>query len=503
MRNLILLLIAFIQTQLAVCQEVNEITTVLADELNGSARYNAMAGAFGALGGDLSAVSLNPAGSSVFLHSEFGGTFSYTNQTIQSSYYGSTISKEDHNSKFNQIGAIIVLNNTDTSSPWTRLSFGINGHTVARFDQQATVLGRNSKSIDSYFLYYADGLPFENLPLYENEEIKDVYRFLGEEKGYAAQQAFLGYQSYIINPFSFDDKETEYFSNLEYGQVDHKLDLLSKGVHRKTSLNFSGLYENVLHLGVNLNIHKLEYHSDQSFFESGHYSDSPVYNIGFENKLSSYVEGVSVQLGAIFRLQNLRLGLIYDSPQFLDISEETNQNISSMYVDQGVIFSEKIDPDITNQYEPYRLILPAKTTLSAAYIFGGKGLLSVDYSVQNAANTSLSRERGSGYLDNLTRSLPETFGALQTLKVGGEYRFKDISLRAGVLNRTNPQKKLDVSDQAVTFGVGFDFGTNSLSLSFVQLNKSRNYSLFSEGLNDSYTLANTFSQVSLSYNVKL
>lgn len=164
---------------------------------------------------------------------------------------------------------------------------------------------------------------------------------------------------------------------------------------------------------------------------------------------------------------------------------------------------KKIDPDITNQYEPYRLILPAKTTLSAAYIFGGKGLLSVDYSVQNAANTSLSRERGSGYLDNLTRSLPETFGALQTLKAGGEYRFKDISLRAGVLNRTNPQKKLDVSDQAVTFGVGFDFGTNSLSLSFVQLNKSRNYSLFSEGLNDSYTLANTFSQVSLSYNVKL
>ena len=469
MRNLILLLIAFIQTQLAVCQEVNEITTVLADELNGSARYNAMAGAFGALGGDLSAVSLNPAGSSVFLHSEFGGTFSYTNQTIQSSYYGSTLSKEDHNSKFNQIGAIIVLNNTDTSSPWTRLSFGINGHTVARFDQQATFLGRNSKSIDSYFLYYADGLPFENLPLYENEEIKDVYRFLGEEKGYAAQQAFLGYQSYIINPFSFDDKETEYFSNLEYGQVDHKL----------------------------------EYHSDQSFFESGHYSDSPVYNIGFENKLSSYGEGVSVQLGAIFRLQNLRLGLVYDSPQFLDISEETNQNISSMYVDQGVIFNEKIDPDITNQYEPYRLILPAKTTLSAAYIFGEKGLLSVDYSVQNAANTSLSREKGSGYLDNLTRSLPETFGALQTLKVGGEYRFKDISLRAGVLNRTNPQKKLEVSDQAVTFGVGFDFGTNSLSLSFVQLNKSRNYSLFSEGLNDSYTLANTFSQVSLSYNVKL
>ena len=37
----------------------------------GTSRFNSMGGAFGALGGDLSAISINPAGSSIFLESEF------------------------------------------------------------------------------------------------------------------------------------------------------------------------------------------------------------------------------------------------------------------------------------------------------------------------------------------------------------------------------------------------------------------------------------------------
>ena len=49
------------------------------EDINCSARYNAMIGAFGALGGDVSAVDLNPAGLAVFLNSEFGLSFSNTN----------------------------------------------------------------------------------------------------------------------------------------------------------------------------------------------------------------------------------------------------------------------------------------------------------------------------------------------------------------------------------------------------------------------------------------
>ena len=38
--------------------------------LNGTARYRAMGGAFGAIGGDLSAININPAGSSIFNYNQ-------------------------------------------------------------------------------------------------------------------------------------------------------------------------------------------------------------------------------------------------------------------------------------------------------------------------------------------------------------------------------------------------------------------------------------------------
>ena len=95
MRNFYILVVAVAFFQHSVAQTVNDITYFLGSELNGSARYNSMAGAFGALGADLSAISQNPAGSSVFLHSEFGGTLTYTNKAVEGSYFGTTKSKED------------------------------------------------------------------------------------------------------------------------------------------------------------------------------------------------------------------------------------------------------------------------------------------------------------------------------------------------------------------------------------------------------------------------
>ena len=251
-----------------------------------------MAGAFGALGGELSAISMNPAGSSVFLHSETGGTLTYNNKYVEGMYFGNSVGKEDSTLKFDQIGAVFVFNNLDPESSWSRISAGLNSHRISKFDQNSRVYGFNTNGIDKYFLHFADGLAFENLPLYDGENIPEVYRVLGETNGFGAQQAFLGYQAYLINPFNFEDGETKYTSNVEYGSVKHELDILTKGLHRKTALNFSALYKGVLHLGANLNIHKLEYHSDQQFFESEQYSNSPVYNIEFENGLSSYGEGI-------------------------------------------------------------------------------------------------------------------------------------------------------------------------------------------------------------------
>ena len=63
MYRLRILIVFFFISQLTVSQTINDVNYFLGSELNGTARYNSMAGAFGALGGDLTSISINPAGS--------------------------------------------------------------------------------------------------------------------------------------------------------------------------------------------------------------------------------------------------------------------------------------------------------------------------------------------------------------------------------------------------------------------------------------------------------
>ena len=503
MRYLTLLLGSLLMMQVTVAQNVNDVNRFLTTELNGSARFTSMAGAFGALGGDLTALSFNPASSSVFLNSEFGASINYKNKLTEGTYFGTSTNRENDDLSLDHFGAVFVFNNKNTESSWSRVSVGINLHKIATFDQKASVNGTNTNGIDQYFEYYADGLDFENLPLYDDETISEVYKILGDENGYGAQQAFLGYQSYIVNPFNFENGNTQYYSNVEYNQVNHQLSLNNDGWHRKTSFNVSGLYRDIFHIGVNINSHNLKFSSTQNLLETEQSLISPTYDINFNNKLLTLGNGTSVQIGGILRLKNIRLGATYDSPQWLTMIDETSQSIDTFYFEENFVVNEIIDPNITNIYEPYELKIPSKTTLSFAYIFGAKGIISADYSSQNAGNTILSDQYGSNYLNTISSRVNSEFGAINTLKIGGEFRLKDISLRAGILTRNGVYKNSTTNDIALTLGVGIDFGASNLSLSLMNFEQNKRFELFSKGLTDVYNLTQKLTQVSVSYNIKL
>ena len=503
MRYLTLLLGSLLMMQVTVAQNVNDVNRFLTTELNGSARFTSMAGAFGALGGDLTALSFNPASSSVFLNSEFGASINYKNKLTEGTYFGTSTNRENDDLSLDHFGAVFVFNNKNTESSWSRVSVGINLHKIATYDQKASVNGTNTNGIDQYFEYYADGLDFENLPLYDDETISEVYKILGDENGFGAQQAFLGYQSYIVNPFNFENGNTQYYSNVEYNQVNHQLSLNNDGWHRKTSFNVSGLYRDIFHIGVNINSHNLKFSSTQNLLETEQSLISPTYDINFNNKLLTLGNGTSVQIGGILRLKNIRLGATYDSPQWLTMIDETSQSIDTFYFEENFVVNEIIDPNITNIYEPYELKIPSKTTLSFAYIFGAKGIISADYSSQNAGNTILSDQYGSNYLNTISSRVNSEFGAINTLKIGGEFRLKDISLRAGILTRNGVYKNSTTNDIALTLGVGIDFGASNLSLSLMNFEQNKRFELFSKGLTDVYNLTQKLTQVSVSYNIKL
>lgn len=91
----------------------------------GSAKFNAMAGSNGALGGDANSLLTNPAGLGVAISGEVSGTLSITSNKNTSSYagssYGYTINKGD----LGNIGAVMTFQ-LMTESAWKFINIGVN-----------------------------------------------------------------------------------------------------------------------------------------------------------------------------------------------------------------------------------------------------------------------------------------------------------------------------------------------------------------------------------------
>src|SRR6056297_1981974 len=142
----------------ASAQTIDDVLRYSTENLQGTARYQAMGGAFGALGGDLSALNINPAGSAVFSFSEIGFTLSNYHRN-NDALYGNTISNTTSNSlDFNQAGGVFVFNSS-TDSPWKKIALAFNYDLVQNYDNEFIARGNTPVGIDNYFLNFAQGEP--------------------------------------------------------------------------------------------------------------------------------------------------------------------------------------------------------------------------------------------------------------------------------------------------------------------------------------------------------
>ncbi|MDI1305550.1 MAG: UPF0164 family protein, partial [bacterium] len=108
MKKILFLLLTGFTFSAVQSQEIKDAMRYAQDNLNGTARFRAMGGAFGALGGDLSSLNINPAGSAVFANNQVGVTLSSYNTKNNSNYFGTTTEEKDNSFDLNQAGGVFV-----------------------------------------------------------------------------------------------------------------------------------------------------------------------------------------------------------------------------------------------------------------------------------------------------------------------------------------------------------------------------------------------------------
>ncbi|MDD7915042.1 OmpP1/FadL family transporter [Polaribacter ponticola] len=402
------------------------------DTQNGSARFTALSGAFGALGGDISAINVNPAGISVFKNSIFTGTFNSRNTEITTNYYGNSRTNQDQFINLSHAGAVLVFDSA-YSNEWSKFAIGFNYRITKDFNEDFSIQGNSGIAT------------FTEYPL-DNNSPTFLYNIADEQR----------------------------FSNTTSGELS------------ELNIGFSSVYQNKLHVGLALNFYDLNFSQQSTLTEfnsdaNGNELDANLYQENFTTGT-----GFSLNAGFIYKAhQNFRFGLSYQTPTwFTEIIEESNIiNNDGFNGDTEIVVSNDnlIYDNTAGGYFPsqqllYRLKTPSKLTASAALIFGKNGLLSFDYT-----NKSYSKIKLSGAdFSSENQSFQNNFKNTNNFNVGTEWRFDRLSVRAGYRFEENPNKLAVETNniEAYSYGIGYNFGNFKLDFSYSDNNKTSTYNMY-------------------------
>ena len=282
------------------CQNIDDAISLTFENDNGNARFSAMSGAFGSLGGNLSAISINPASSSVFELSRMGFSLNTDSKVIKSSFSNS--SSSINSNYFNFQGGIVYVFKNYGQGKFKKFSFGINNQNTNDFNFDQQISAQSNNSVDQFFVNNSIGYNANDVSVGSNETVNGVYRWLGQNYGYSSQQAFLGFQSYLLD---YDNQNKLFFSIAKYNDgLDINNYYLSEGTKNKSSVNLSAQYGDNIYFGMNFNIYEL--YSKKSFrhIEDNFDNDSAITLIDFRNELLTRGKGFSVQLGVIYKINS-------------------------------------------------------------------------------------------------------------------------------------------------------------------------------------------------------
>lgn len=484
-------------------QNITDAVRYSSTDLNGTARYRAMSGAFGALGGDLSSLNVNPAGSAVFLNSFTTFTLNVENAENEVGFMNNYTSNSNTDVDLGQAGAVFVFNSNDDDASWRKFSLGFNYNKSASFEDDFVAFGTNTKSIDNYFLGFTEGVSLDLLEI-GNKNLDEKYADLGERYGFGVQQAFLGYQGYLFDytPENTNAPFAPYTSNVAAGRFDQEYGYAATGLNGKFSFNFATQFQDFLYMGLNLNSHFINYEKVTTFFEANDNNGSKINEIFFEDRLSTLGSGFSFQLGAIAKAgESLRLGAAYESPTWYTISEETSQYLETFSDESGEAI---VDPQVVNIYPDYKLQTPSKYTGSVAYLFGTSALLSFDYSFKDYSTTKLKPKDDPAFR-NQNEIISNELNGASEFRLGGEYRIEAWSLRGGYRFEESPYtNETTIGElQGYSAGLGYNFGNVRIDLSYDKWERDINPQLYQTGLTDRVAIAKNNSNfiLSLSFGI--
>ncbi|MCB0397259.1 MAG: hypothetical protein KDD36_11425 [Flavobacteriales bacterium] len=414
----------------------------------GSGRVLGMGGAFGALGGDVSSMQINPAGIGIFRKSEVSLTPAFHQFNATSVYEGYTKATDKSNLNFSSAGAVFTNIDKSKEFGWIATNFGFAYNRIDNYHVELEAEGPNAYSslLDTYLNKVNDGAGITP------ELMADEYPLT----------AYMAFYTYLLDTIPGDP--THYFSQIPYAGILQNRKLTSNGSHSETQLSFGANHSNKFYIGATIGFPRFRYTEMLDYSEKDHKDTIPAFtsfNIGQE--LYSTGQGMNGKFGIIYRPHDMvRLGLAYQTPTLYTINEEFYYTVEALY-DNG------FNPDSTVAgLFKYSIRTPSRTTASVGLVVYKAGLINVDVEQVNYGGAKLS---SSVYgFDSENKNVKDKYQSATNIRVGTEWRINPFRLRAGYAYYGNPFKP-DVanngSHESISLGGGIRGNGYYLDLAYV------------------------------------
>jgi hypothetical protein len=432
---------------------------------SGTARQQAIGGAMGSLGGDITANFVNPAGLGFYKTSDFVVSPGWTFDASKTSFLSSnTQSPAVNNFVIGASGAVFGWSGDDPGKS-SALSIAVNS--TANFNNHIVYQGQNNYSSASEA--YADEFRNSGYTIDQALSAPDL--------SYGTRMALY---TYLVDTSQGGTGPIIYQPGnvlAADGSLGQQTDIRSTGGITEIALGLAGSSHDKWYYGVSIGIPIVSFHQTTQYTEtdlSGN-TNNNFESYTYSESISTSGVGVNARLGVIFRPNlNWRIGLAVHTPSFYSLTDKVSasmvtntegyagtNSIESATLDQAANAGNSLDYDLQS---PWHLLVSGSYIFPGAVTQGKMGFITTDveYVVNKSARYSFpldanGNQPDNSYFDPLNNTIKTYYNNTLNFRLGGEYKIDEMAYRLGGSYSTNPYSSPELKANRFTVGGGLGY----------------------------------------------
>ncbi len=487
---------------------------------SGTARQQAIGGAMGSLGGEISAGFVNPAGLGMYKTSEFVMSPGFGFQHSKAGYLGSpSTGNSVGNFNLGTTGFVFATGGNDGNDGndghnGNSMAFSVAVNRTANFNGDTFYKGQNNYSSSS-------------------EQYVEEFAASGLTINQALVSPTLSYGTRMAVYTSLIDTATvggslQVISNANKAALlNQENSVRTSGGVNEIALALAGSLQDKWYFGGTLGIPIMNYTRTLSFTESdatgntNNDFNSFVYNETYSSK----AVGFNLKLGMIFKPTNaLRLGVAIHTPPYFGVKDHISASTTTQTENYTSLPQVSIDSKTLDQQSRidvsevrYTLTTPWRFLVSGSYLIGSnvqyvrkqKGFLTADIGYtgnQSSFFHPWDATQENSYFDAVNGVIKSYYKGVIDCKLGGELKFNTMMVRAGLAYYTSPysDNSLKADRLFASAGLGYRNKGFFVDLTYVQgFTRDVNFPYrLSDKSNSFATLKQTSGTVLMTFGIK-